>query len=191
MYGMSEVPGVLQGMLLVAKPGLADPNFSRSVLLLLAHGDQGALGLVLNRQTQSPVATALPDWAELASPPATVFAGGPVVEGTICLARLKSEVAVPASGYLALQGALGTVDLDADPAFVGPWIERLRIFAGYAGWGAGQLEDEIAQDAWWVLPPADEDVFAAEPPTLWKAVLRRQGGRLAVVSALPPEPSLN
>ena len=188
---MSDVPGVLQGMLLVAKPGLVDPNFSRSVVLLLAHSDEGALGLVLNRPTASPVATALPDWAELATPPATVFVGGPVVEGTICLARLKSEVAVPASGYLTLQGALGTVDLDADPSFVAPWIDCLRIFAGYAGWGAGQLEDEIAQDAWWVLPPADGDVFAAEPEALWKAVLRRQGGRLAVVSALPVDPSLN
>ncbi len=188
---MPDVLGVLQGMLLVAKPGLVDPNFSRSVVLLLAHGDQGALGLVLNRPSPAPVTTALPEWAELASPPRTVFVGGPVVEGTICLARLKSEVAVPASGYLALQGALGTVDLDTDPSFVAPWIERLRIFAGYAGWGAGQVEDELAQDAWWVLPPVDEDVFAAEPATLWKAVLRRQGGRLAVVSALPPEPSLN
>ena len=120
-----------------------------------------------------------------------MFVGGPVTEGTICLARVKSEVSVPSSGYLALQGTLGTVDLEADPAFVAPWIERLRIFAGYAGWGEGQLESEMEAGAWWALDVSEEDIFSEDPGHLWKSVLRRQGGLLALASAFPSDPSLN
>ena len=112
-------------------------------------------------------------------------------EGTICLARVKSEVSVPGSGYLPLQGALGTVDLEAGPAFVEPWIDSLRIFAGYAGWSAEQLEEEIAEGAWWILDAEDSDVFDAEPATLWKRALRRQGGEFQLVAAYPVDPTLN
>jgi putative transcriptional regulator len=188
---MAGEDNLLQGRLLVARPTLVDPNFARTVVLVLAHGDQGALGLVLNRPTESPLAVPLPEWGDLASSPAVVFVGGPVAEGTICLARLKSEVTVPGAGYLALSGALGTVDLDTDPQFVAPWIGQLRVFAGYAGWGPGQLEEELAAEAWWVLDPEDTDVFGPEPGALWKSVLRRQGGELALLSALPADPSLN
>jgi putative transcriptional regulator len=188
---MAEAPGPFQGKLLVARPSLLDPNFARSVVFLLAHGEQGALGLVLNRPTVTPLATPLPEWDELASGPAVVFVGGPVSEGTICLARVKSEIGVPSSGYLPLQGSLGTVDLGADPAFVAPWIDGLRIFAGYAGWAQGQLEEEMAEGAWWALDAEEGDVFDPEPAGLWKRALRRQGGQLALVSAYPPDPSLN
>jgi putative transcriptional regulator len=188
---MTDKGGVLQGRLLVAAPSLVDPNFARAVVLLLAHGDQGALGLVLNRPTRTSLAASLPEWDELASQPTVVFAGGPVTEGTICLARLRSDVSVPGSGYLPLRGPLGTVDLDSDPVLVAPGIERLRVFAGYAGWGPGQVEAELAQDAWWVVDVDDTDVFTTDPTELWKRVLRRQGGRLALLAALPPDPSVN
>jgi putative transcriptional regulator len=184
-------PGPLQGKLLVASPALADPNFSRTVVLLLAHGDQGGLGLVLNRSSVTGVASPLPQWEDLASSPAVVFVGGPVSEGAICLARVKSEVSVPSSGFLPLRGTLGTVDLESDPAFVAPWIEKLRIFAGYAGWGPGQLEAEMGAGAWWAFDAEDDDIFSSEPDDLWKRVLRRQGGRWALVSAYPEDPSLN
>lgn len=188
---MGDVPGPLQGRLLVAKPSLVDPNFARTVVFVLAHGDQGALGLVLNRPTVTPLASPLPEWDDLASGPSVVFVGGPVSEGTICLARVNSEIGVPSSGYLPLQGSLGTVDLGADPSFVAPWINGLRIFAGYAGWSPDQVEQEIAEGAWWVFEAEENDVFDPEPATLWKSVLRRQGGPLAVVAAYPPDPSLN
>lgn len=188
---MSDTAGVFQGKLLVAKPSLVDPNFSRTVVFLLAHGDQGALGLVLNRPTITPLSSPLPEWGPLATGPAVVFVGGPVSEGTICLARVKSEVSVPGSGYLPLQGALGTVDLEAGPSFVAPWIDGLRIFAGYAGWSAGQLEEEISEGAWWALEAEESDVFDEEPETLWKRALRRQGGEFLLAAAYPPDPSLN
>jgi|SRR5579875_5865 len=188
---MTTVPGLAQGKLLVATPRLADPNFSRTVVLLLAHGEQGALGLVLNRPTDTPVASPLPQWEELASGPGVVFLGGPVAGGTICLARVRSEVGVPGDAYLPLQGTLGTVDLEADPAFVAPWVEELRVFAGYSGWGAGQLEGEVGEGAWWVLDARPEDLFSDQPEGLWRRVLRRQGGDLAIASYFPPDPSLN
>jgi putative transcriptional regulator len=191
MEDMDEFSGTLQGKLLVAAPSLLDPNFARTVVLMLAHGEQGALGLVLNRPTVTEVASPLPEWEDLATAPAVVFVGGPVSEGTICLARVKSEVSVPSSGYLPLQGPLGTVDLEADPAFVAPWMDRLRIFAGYAGWGEGQLESEMEAGAWWAIDATEDDIFSEEPSELWKKVLRRQGGLLALASAYPPDPSLN
>jgi putative transcriptional regulator len=188
---MADSTGPFQGRLLVAAPRLLDPNFARTVVIVLAHGDQGAVGLVLNRPTVTLVGSPLPEWEELASAPPVVFVGGPVSEGSICLAQVKPQVAVPDAGYLPLQGTLGTVDLEADPAFVGLWIEKLRIFAGYGGWGPGQLEAEIEEGAWWVLDSKEEDVFSDDPDGLWKRVLRRQGGELALVSAYPPEPGLN
>jgi len=188
---MSEFKGPLQGRLLVAGPQLRDPNFAQSVVLLLAHGGQGAVGLVLNRPTATEVGSTLPEWEELASAPGVVFVGGPVSEGSICLAQVRSEVSVPGSGYLPLQGTLGTVDLESDPVFVGPWIEKLRIFAGYAGWGPGQLEGEVDEGAWWVLDAVAEDAFTSEPSRLWKQVLRRQGGDLALFATYSAEPSLN
>lgn len=191
MEDMDEFSGSLQGKLLVAAPSLLDPNFTRTVVLMLAHGDQGAIGLVLNRPTVTAVASPLPGWDDLATAPAVVFVGGPVREGTICLAKVKSEVSVPSSGYLPLQGPLGTVDLEADPALVAPWMDRLRIFAGYAGWGEGQLESEMETGSWWALDATEDDIFCEEPSQLWKSVLRRQGGLLALASGYPPDPSLN
>lgn len=188
---MPDAAGPWQGKLLVAKPALADPNFARTVVFLLAHGDQGALGLVLNRPTVTPVGGPLPEWEDLASVPGVVFVGGPVSEGTICLARVKSEVSVPNAGYLPLQGALGTVDLEGGPELVAPWIGNLRIFAGYAGWSAGQLEDELAEGAWWVFEAEEPDIFDPEPSTLWKRALRRQGGEFVLTAAYPSDPSLN
>jgi putative transcriptional regulator len=189
--GTSRHGSPLQGKLLVAAPSLLDPNFSRTVVMLLAYGDQGAIGLVLNRPSLTGVSASLPQWEGLASAPSMVFVGGPVNEGAICLARVKSEVSVPDSGYLPLYGPLGTVDLESDPVFVAPWIERLRVFAGYAGWGPGQLEGELSAGAWWVVGPADDYAFSDRPLELWKTVLRRQGGELALVSAYPDDPALN
>jgi putative transcriptional regulator len=188
---MSEVPETPQGKLLVATPRLADPNFFRTVVLMLVHGDGGALGLVLNRPTETPLSSPLPEWEELASGPEVVFVGGPVAGRTICLARVRSEISVPDDAYKPLEGTLGTVDLDADPAFVAPWVQQLRVFAGYAGWGPGQLEGEIEEGAWWVFEALPGDAFSEAPEDLWRLVLRRQGGQLALTSYFPPDLSLN
>lgn len=184
------------GRLLVATPQLADPNFRRGVVLVVEdEAAEGTLGVVLNRPTEVPVDRVLPPWAELASGPPVVFQGGPVaLDSALALARLRG--AGEPLGWRALDGSaavsgVGLVDLDAPPELLAAEILRLRVFAGYAGWGPGQLKSEIDEGSWYVLPAEAGDAFMDEPGQLWQAVLRRQGGDLALVATFPDDPSLN
>lgn len=180
----------LRGRLLVAAPMLQDPNFARSVVLMLEHAEQGALGLVLNRPTQTRLAETVPQWAELAAEPGVVFLGGPVEpSAAICLAELAPG-AEP-DGFQRLAGRLGVLDLSADPALLGGAVARLRVFAGYAGWAAEQLDAELMLGGWHVLDAAPQDPFSGVPATLWSAVFRRQPGRLRLLAHFPPDPRLN
>src|SRR4051812_281631 len=124
----------LQGRLLVATPALGDPNFDRTVVLLLEHNLEGALGLVLNRPSDTEVGDPLPDWARVAAAPAVVFVGGPVQPGAaIGLARSPVEDAV--EGWVPLFDRLGTVDLSRPPDTLDVPVDDVRVFVGYAGWG--------------------------------------------------------
>jgi putative transcriptional regulator len=186
----------LGGSLLVAAPTLDDPNFTRSVVLLLDHDADGALGVVLNRPSAISADDAIPQWASLASEPAVVHMGGPVTpEVVVCLGRLRREVAATGGtavpGWTPLAGAVGAVDLDREPTDLLPAIEGLRLFAGYAGWGAGQLEMELRLGGWLVLPAEPDDAFTAAPESLWSRVLRRQGGDLALLHTMPVDPTQN
>jgi putative transcriptional regulator len=186
---MTSAP--LKGRLLVASPTLTDPNFARTVVFVLEHSDDdGALGLVLNRPSLTAVAEVLPAWAPLAAEPAVAFVGGPVSpNAAICLGWV-SPGAEP-DGWTAIEGPLGAVDLSEDPATLAGALERVRVYAGYAGWGAAQLEAEIALGSWYVVDALPVDPFVADPSLLWRQVLRRQGGSLALVSTFPPDPALN
>lgn len=209
--GWWQSGGVLSaGRLLVANPLLPDPNFDRTVVLLLAHNAEGALGLVLNRPSQMGVAEPLPQWEHLAAEPAVLFLGGPVQhQAVICLARTApgadeagaADRPGPGPGA-AGEGAeaddevwkevapgIGTIDLDGDPADVVGHSRQVRMFAGYAGWSAGQLEGEIGAGAWWVVEAETGDAFTLDPGQLWKRVLRRQPLPLAYVSWYPDDPS--
>ncbi|GAA1932081.1 YqgE/AlgH family protein [Streptomyces sodiiphilus] len=185
---MTEVSS-LTGRLLVATPALADPNFDRSVVLLLDHDAEGALGVVLNRPTPVGVAEVLRPWAELAGEPGVIFQGGPVG-----LDAALGVAAVPGAGPLGwrrVHGSIGLVDLDAPPEVLAAEVGSLRIFAGYAGWAAGQLERELEEGAWYVVESEPGDVSVPEPESLWRAVLRRQRGTLAMMATYPEDPSLN
>jgi putative transcriptional regulator len=190
-------PGrMLVGRLLVANPLLPDPNFDRTVIMILAHGPDGALGVVLNRPSDTTVDEVLPQWAGQVGPPAVVFVGGPVNdEAVIGLARTSGPESSWewSAGKLwsRVDGDLGTLDLDQDPALMAADMAALRVFVGYAGWAAGQLEGEIEADAWWVLEADPDDPFGSRPGDLWRTVLRRQPGALALVAAYPPDPKLN
>lgn len=180
----------LRGRLLVATPTLYDPNFFRTVVLVLEHGEDGAIGVALNRPSETTVGETLPDWDSLASDPGVVFVGGPVSpDAAIGLAR--SATTDGADGWAPLFGRLGTVDLGRAPFALPVAIQNLRVFAGYAGWSGGQLDGEVDSGGWFVLDAAPDDVFTSEPGTLWASVLRRQGGRLAMFATAPPHPSLN
>jgi putative transcriptional regulator len=188
--------GIVVGSLLVATPLLDDPNFRRSVVLVVEHDhEDGTLGVVLNRPTEVPVDRVLPPWGELVTGPSVVFQGGPVaLDSALALASVPGED--EPLGWRALDGGsdvsrVGLVDLDAPPGLIAPEVVQFRVFAGYAGWTAGQLRSEIEEGAWYVLPGESRDVFMEDPEHLWQAVLRRQGGDLAFVATFPDDPSLN
>lgn len=179
------------GMLLVATPQLLDPNFVQSVVLLLDVDDNGALGVVLNRPSVVPVADVLSDWGGVVAEPEVLFHGGPVsTEGALAVALLSRADDAPV-GFREVYGQLGIVDLDTPVELVDGTIEGMRIFAGYAGWGATQLVDEIEEGSWYVVPAEAVDVFRVDPDDLWRDVLRRQPGELAWHSTRPLDPDLN
>jgi putative transcriptional regulator len=181
----------LVGHLLVATPGLRDPNFERTVVLLVAHEDGGALGVVLNRATEVPVVEVLGNWAGIASEPSVVFEGGPVQpEAAICLARVPTG-APDTRGFSRVDGTIGTVDLSADPDTMRTQVLEVRVFAGYAGWSPGQLEEEITSGSWLTFKALPSDAFTDRPDDLWSMVLRRQGGMYAAIAMYPSDPTLN
>ncbi|MCZ7439601.1 YqgE/AlgH family protein [Micromonospora sp. WMMC241] len=181
----------MTGRLLVATPMLKDPNFDRTVVMLVAHEPGGALGVVLNRATEVPVADVLGDWSDLAREPAVLFEGGPVQpDSAICLARMRHPVK-PVKGFHRVSGAVGTIDLSVDPERLRDAVGGIRVFAGYSGWGAGQLEREIEEGSWFVLDALPGDAFVDRPDDLWPMVLRRQGGMMAAVAHFPPDVALN
>lgn len=182
---------VLDGRLLVASPTLGDERFARTVILLLHHDDDGAFGVVLNRPLPVRVEAVLPAWQEAVAPPGTLFQGGPVgLDGALGLVTIP-EGAELHPGVSRMTGPFGVVDLDGDPTAGPLGVTGLRIFAGHSGWSAGQLEREVAAGDWYVLDADPADALTPQPDALWRRVLRRQGGTLAIVSTFPPDPSLN
>jgi putative transcriptional regulator len=181
----------LKGRLLVATPALLDPNFFRTVVLLVEHNDEGAAGVVLNRPSEMPLTDGpLEAWEGVAADPPLVFVGGPVQPaGAVCLARARPD-ACP-DGFEPVLDGLGVLDIGREITELVPALDRIRVFAGYAGWGAGQLEDEIEEGAWYVLDADPEDALSSQPGGLWRFVLKRQGGHLALVSNFPSDPTMN
>lgn len=177
----------LQGHLLLAGPGLVDPNFWRTVVLLGEHSDEGALGVVLNRASETTVSEAVPELAELAKDMGAVHLGGPVQPSAIVV--LADFVEPEEAGSLVLE-SIGFLPSEVDPAALGE-LRRARVYAGYAGWGPGQLESELAEGSWIVEPAIPEDVFTDDPDGLWSAVLRRKGGPFSVLASMPPDPNRN
>ena len=186
---MAEDETSLRGKLIVASPSLTDPNFMRTVVLMLEHSAEGALGVVLNRPTDLLAREALPDEIAQALPEdALVHSGGPVQpEAVILLADFAAEEDAAGIAF----GSVGIVDPAVDPDGLGDRVRAIRAFGGYAGWSAGQLEDEFAQEAWIEAEVAVEDVFTSAPTALWARVLERKGGAFRLVARMPDDPSMN
>lgn len=188
-----RVQDSVRGRLLVATPPLLDPNFERTVVLMIEHNRDGALGVVLNRPARASVAEVLPRWADLAAPPGLVLVGGPVEpEGMIGLGRLvPGTTGDQPAGVHELWPGVGTVDLEGSADSARGRVEALRCFAGYAGWGPAQLDRELATGSWFVVDAAPGDLWSVDPAGLWRAVLGRQPARLAQFVHCPPDPSTN
>ena len=193
MHNGTVIPGSAptKGRLLLATPPLEDPNFDRTVIYVLEHHDEGALGLVLNRPIDEQLTEPLDAWVTLQSDPSQIFAGGPVEpDALIALARTTGEV--DDEDHLApLNADIASADLSADPVLISSTISALRVFRGYAGWGPGQLDGEIDAGAWMVLDTEPGDVFTDHPDDLWRTVLRRQPGRLAWLATAPDDLAVN
>jgi putative transcriptional regulator len=179
----------LRGRLLIASPVLVDPNFHRTVVLIAEHTEDGAMGLVLNRPAETLVADAVPDLTELADSGAPVYVGGPVAADAVIV---LAEFDEPALAGVLLDDDLGFVGSGTeDLGAVAGGVRRARVFAGHAGWGPGQLEAELEEDSWIVEPPRREEIFSEDTDALWASVLRRKGREYALLSTMPPDPSVN
>ncbi len=178
----------LQGQLLIASPAILDPNFHRTVVLITAHLDDGTVGLVLNRPSETSVGEAVPQLGPVAELDAPVYVGGPVnPNGVAVLAEFDD----PGEAGAAVLEDIGFVALDEALEDRPPALRRTRVFAGVAGWGPGQLDGELEREDWILEPARREDVFGDDPERLWSAVLSRKGGRYELVARMPLDPSLN
>jgi len=190
---VGAVNSLERGSALVAAPGLLDPNFRRTVVLIIDHTASGTLGVVLNRPSEVPVRDVLPLWGPHATLPRALYVGGPVQRrAALCVAALPAGVdAERTEGMIKVRGSLALIDLEADPDLLAPQLRGLRVFAGYAGWGEGQLAGEISRGAWVVVPALADDVLAPLNTDLWSRILRRQGMPLALLATYPADPTQN
>jgi putative transcriptional regulator len=178
----------LAGQFLIASPSILDPNFRRTVVFITAHTDDGAVGLILNRRSDATVGDAVPQLATVTDVDDSVFVGGPVnPDGVAVLAEFHD----PDEAGVVVIDDIGFVALDEALEIGAPELERTRVFAGVAGWGPEQLEDELERDDWIVEQADLDDIFTEDPDGLWSAVLRRKGGQYELVARMPLDPSLN
>ena len=178
-------------MLLVATPALQDPHFVDAVVLLLDVNTDGALGVVLNQPTQVLVADVLEPWRDVVAEPEVLFRGGPVgTDGALAVEQLRDPDDTPV-GWRPVAGLLGMVDLDTPSELVDGSVTAMRVFAGYAGWGAEQLEGEVEEGSWYVVSGQAGDVFRGDTSGLRRDVMRRQPGMLAWHMTRPVDPGLN
>lgn len=189
MGRMSEE--VRAGQLLVSSAEMTDPHFVRTVVLVLNLDADGALGVVLNRPTQTPVEAVVEGWEPLVTTPAVLFEGGPVEPEAMLAVGRPREGSLPADAWQPMAAGHGLIDLNLSPFAYADTLVDLRIYAGYAGWGPGQLEGEVEEGAWHVLDPLEEELAHVDPLDLWRVLLRRQSGDLQRLSTRPADVTQN
>jgi putative transcriptional regulator len=178
----------LCGQLLLASPALHDPNFERAVILVGIHNEEGAMGVVLNRPSDVTVGEAVPQLEQAVAEEEPVYVGGPVQpSAVVCLAEFLD----PEPAGLLVLGRIGFPAPDAGVDELTEATARRRVFAGYTGWGEGQLDQELASGDWIAHTALPDDVFTDEPQHLWSAVLGRMGGGYALLARMPSDPNMN
>jgi putative transcriptional regulator len=178
----------LAGQLLLASPSLADPNFRRAVVLIGVHNEDGAMGVILNRPSETMVADAVPQLEAVVDSQEPVYVGGPVQPSSVVL---LAEFLDPTPAALLVLGRIGFPAGATDVDGLAESTERRRVFAGYAGWSSGQLEDEVEHGDWIAHPAVPDDVFTELPEHLWADILERKGGSYALLARMPMDPSVN
>ena len=178
----------LCGQLLLASPALMDPNFRRAVILVGVHSEEGAMGVVLNRPSEVAVSEAVPQLEQTVAEQEPVYVGGPVQPSSIVF---LAEFLDPTPAGLLVLGRIGFPAPDASIDELTEATARRRVFAGYAGWGEGQLDAEVEEGDWIAHSAVPDDVFCEAPEDLWSSVLTRMGGSYALIARMPPDPSVN
>jgi putative transcriptional regulator len=171
----------LRGQLLIAAPSLFD-YFRRTVVLVIEHTPDGAMGVVLNRTSETSVAEAVPALAGLVEEEELVRVGGPVAPQAVVALGDFEDVSEAGTSVV---GGVGTVDPESDNES----LRRLRVYAGYAGWDAGQLDTEVEEGAWIVASAETDDPFREDD--IWSEALRRKGGGYRLLATMPADPSIN
>jgi putative transcriptional regulator len=177
-----------RGQLLIAGPTLLDPNFWRTVVLVVEHNEEGALGLVLNRPSETSVGEAVPQLEELVDGSDQLYIGGPVQPSSVIV---LAEFEDPSDAALLAFDDVGVLGTSSSPEELAAGVKAGRAFVGHAGWGPEQLDSELERDDWILQPATLADAFTAAPLDLWAEVLTRKGGSYALVARMPPDPSLN
>jgi putative transcriptional regulator len=185
---MWTVVDSIRGQLLIAGPTLQDPNFWRTVVLVVEHNEDGALGLVLNRPSETTVAEVVPQLSELVDPEEDVLVGGPMQPGAVIV---LADFMDPEDAAVIAFEDVGVMGATSEPADLVGGVRSARAFAGHAGWGPGQLDGELERGDWILEPAQRVDAFTADPSELWSDVLSRKGGSYALVARMPPDPSTN
>lgn len=185
---LNDVDESLRGKLLVASPALGDPNFARSVVFITEHSAEGAMGIVLDKPSETAVSELAPQLDEVAGPDAPVYVGGPVQPAALIV---LAEFSDPAAAAWIVVADVGFASAFVEMDDLARSVRRARVYAGYSGWGPGQLEAEMEVDSWIVEAPLPPELFPDEPEALWGAVLARKGGQYALVARMPADPSMN
>ncbi|MGC4960759.1 YqgE/AlgH family protein [Gordonia sp. DT218] len=190
---ISSAGRVRPGTLLLASTDLLEPTFARTVIYVMEHNDAGSLGVVLNRTSQTAVHNLLPQWSDLSASPRALFIGGPVKQdAALCLGVVKLGADI--SGYEAirpLNGRVALVDLDGDPEVLSEVLVGVRVFAGYSGWGIGQLDGELEQNSWMLASALATDLLVPPTADLWADVLRRQPWPMPLLASHPIDVTRN
>jgi putative transcriptional regulator len=178
----------LRGKLLIASPGLIDPNFARTVVLITEHNEDGAMGIVLNRPSETTVGQVVPQLGEVAGEDSPIWVGGPVQPTALVV--LAEFTDLDAAAWI-VTADVGFASAELETGELADTIRRGRVYAGYSGWGAGQLDGEMETDSWIVEPPLPAELFPDDPNSLWSDVLARKGGQYALIARMPDDPSVN
>ncbi|MFD6856503.1 YqgE/AlgH family protein [Rhodococcus sp. NPDC060090] len=184
-----STPKVRAGNLLIAGTALTEPTFRRTVIYVIEHNESGSFGVVLNRISDTAVGAMLPRWAPLSARPGALYVGGPVHRNSaLCLGAARPGAKVDnVKGVRRIDGRIVLIDLDTDPETLVEHVEGVRIFAGYAGWSAGQLDGELSNDDWMVVSARPRDILARADIDQWASVLRRQPLPMALLATHPIE----
>ena len=178
----------LKGKLLIASPSIYDGNFRQTVVLIAEHNDDGAMGVVLNRPSETSIGEAAPQLSSVTDAGDPVYVGGPVQPSSVIV---LAEFEDPADAALTILGDIGFVGVGSELDDVGERVRRARVFAGHSGWAPEQLEAEMERDDWIVEAAARDEIFSADAGELWQQVLARKGGQFAVMARMPFDPSVN